>query len=55
MPSVTDTQRARIDFPATIGVWWSSDTWAMPDAQDVAREIESLGYGSLFLLSLIHI
>lgn len=41
--------RARIDFPATIGVWWASDTWSMPDAQAVAREIETLGYGSLFI------
>jgi probable F420-dependent oxidoreductase len=46
---VTDTSRARIDFPSRIGVWWASETWAMPDAQDVAREIESLGYGSLFI------
>jgi probable F420-dependent oxidoreductase len=46
---VTDAARARIDFTSRIGVWWASDTWAMPDAQDVAREIEALGYGSLFL------
>ena len=46
---VTENQRARIDFPATIGVWWSSDTWPITDAQDVAREIEALGYGSLFI------
>ena len=43
------TQRARIDFPSRIGVWWVSDTWAMPDAQAVARDIEAMGYGSLFL------
>ena len=41
--------RARIDFPSRIGVWWASETWAMPEAQDVAREIEALGYGSLFI------
>ena len=46
---MTDSARARIDFPATIGVWWTSDTWAITDAQDVAREIEALGYGSLFI------
>jgi probable F420-dependent oxidoreductase len=46
---VTDTARARIDFPATIGVWWASDTWPMADAQEVAKEIEALGYGSLFI------
>ena len=43
------TERAFIDFPATIGVWWASDTWPITDAQEVAREIEALGYGSLFL------
>ena len=43
------TNRARIDFPSRIGVWWASDSWSMPAAQEVAREIESLGYGSLFL------
>jgi len=41
--------KARIDFPSRIGVWWASDTWPMQAAQDVAREIESLGYGSLWL------
>lgn len=38
-----------IDFPSRIGVWWASETWAMPDAQAVARDIEAMGYGSLFL------
>ena len=42
-------QRARIDFPSRIGVWWASETWPMPDAQQVAAEIEELGFGSLFL------
>uniref|UniRef100_UPI0025CC7280 LLM class F420-dependent oxidoreductase n=1 Tax=Mycolicibacterium sp. TaxID=2320850 RepID=UPI0025CC7280 len=41
--------RARIDFPSRIGVWWASDTWPMPAAQEVARDIEAMGYGSLFL------
>lgn len=41
--------KARIDFPARIGVWWASDTWPMSAAQDVAREIEALGFGSLFI------
>ena len=41
--------RARIDFPSRIGVWWASDTWPMQAAQEVAREIEALGYGSLFI------
>ena len=42
-------ERARIDFPSRIGVWWASDTWPMQAAQEVASEIEALGYGSLFL------
>ena len=47
--SVTDAQRPLIEFPGRIGVWWASDSWSTPKAQDVAREIEALGYGSLFL------
>ena len=39
---------AQIDFPSRVGVWWTSDAWSMPDAQAVARDIEALGYGSLF-------
>lgn len=46
-------ERARIDFPSRIGVWWASDTWAMPDAQVVARDIEAMGYGSLFLPEVV--
>jgi len=46
---VTTAERAPVDFPAKIGVWWASETWAMPDAQDVAKEIEALGFGSLFI------
>ena len=42
-------KRGRIDFPARVGVWWASDTWSMPAAQEVAVEIEQLGYGSLFI------
>ena len=41
--------RARIDFPSRIGVWWASDTWPMQAAQEVAQEIEALGFGSLFI------
>jgi alkanesulfonate monooxygenase SsuD/methylene tetrahydromethanopterin reductase-like flavin-dependent oxidoreductase (luciferase family) len=29
---VTDAARARVHFTSRIGVWWASDTWAMPDA-----------------------
>ena len=43
------TDRARIDFGSRVGVWWASDTWPMSAAQEVAHEIESLGFGSLFI------
>ncbi|CAN5252926.1 LLM class F420-dependent oxidoreductase [soil metagenome] len=46
---VTTEERARIDFPSRIGVWWASETWSITDAQEVAREIENLGFGSLFI------
>jgi probable F420-dependent oxidoreductase len=38
-----------IDFPSKIGVFWNSEPWPIRDAQRMAREIESLGYGSLFM------
>jgi probable F420-dependent oxidoreductase len=47
--TVLDSKSADIDFPSRIGVWWASDTWPMPAAQEVARDIEAMGYGSLFL------
>ncbi|MBP2368273.1 LLM class F420-dependent oxidoreductase [Pseudonocardia parietis] len=37
-----------INFSSRVGVWWSSDLWSITDAIDRAREIEQLGYGSLF-------
>lgn len=40
--------RPSIDFLAPVGVWWNSDQWPTPAAQEVARDIESLGFGSLF-------
>jgi probable F420-dependent oxidoreductase len=43
------TERPQIDFPSRIGVWWAAMSWPMPAAQEVAREIEALGYGSLFI------
>jgi len=43
------SERPQIDFPSRIGVWWAAMSWPMPAAQDVAREIEALGYGSLFI------
>lgn len=46
---MTDSGRPEIAFPSRIGVWWASETWSITDAQDVAREIEALGFGSLFI------
>jgi probable F420-dependent oxidoreductase len=46
---MTNGERARIDFPSRVGVWWASETWSIIDAQQVARDIEELGYGSLFI------
>ncbi|MDH6243820.1 LLM class F420-dependent oxidoreductase [Mycobacterium sp. OTB74] len=53
MTGSVSNERTRIDFPSRIGVWWASDTWAMPDAQAVARDIEAMGYGSLFLPEVV--
>lgn len=39
---------AQIDFPSRVGVWWTSDTWPIRDVQAAARELQELGYGSLF-------
>jgi probable F420-dependent oxidoreductase len=50
---VTSIERPRIDFPARIGVWWASETWPIREAQDVARQVEELGYGSLFLPEVV--
>lgn len=46
---MTTPARPDIAFPARIGVWWASETWPITEAQDVAREIEALGFGSLFI------
>ncbi|MGE2715491.1 LLM class F420-dependent oxidoreductase [Mycolicibacterium litorale] len=46
---MSESSRPNIAFPSHIGVWWASETWSITDAQDVAREIEALGYGSLFI------
>jgi len=40
---------ARIDFPSKVGIFWYSEFWPIRDAQDVARDIEALGFGSLFM------
>ncbi|KUI23652.1 LLM class F420-dependent oxidoreductase [Mycobacterium sp. GA-2829] len=46
---MTDSGKPSIAFPSRIGVWWASETWSITDAQDVAREVEALGFGSLFI------
>ncbi|WP_230592111.1 LLM class flavin-dependent oxidoreductase [Rhodococcoides fascians] len=43
------TKPGTIAFPSRIGVWWNSEPWPIPDAQNMVREIEALGYGSLFM------
>ncbi|NEB81885.1 LLM class F420-dependent oxidoreductase [Streptomyces sp. SID14478] len=39
---------ANINFSSAVGVWWTSDQWPIRDVLARAREIEGLGYGSLF-------
>ncbi len=46
---MSESSRPAIEFPSRIGVWWASETWSITDAQVVAREIEALGFGSLFI------
>ena len=46
--SSAETTRPAIDFPSRIGVWWTSDAWTIGAACEVARDIEGMGYGSLF-------
>ncbi|WP_193044107.1 LLM class F420-dependent oxidoreductase [Mycolicibacterium baixiangningiae] len=40
---------AGVNFPSKVGVWWNSEPWPIRDAQNIAREIEQLGFGSLFM------
>ncbi len=39
---------AQINFGSRVGVWWTSDLWSINDVVARAREIERLGYASLF-------
>jgi probable F420-dependent oxidoreductase len=39
---------ARIDFPSRVGVWWTSDSWRISESVEVARDLEGMGYGSLW-------
>lgn len=38
----------KINFGSRVGVWRTSDTWPITDVIARAREIERLGYASLF-------
>jgi probable F420-dependent oxidoreductase len=40
---------ARIDFPSRAGVWAPAERWPIREAQGIARDIEALGFGSLFI------
>ncbi|WP_280276674.1 LLM class F420-dependent oxidoreductase [Nocardia wallacei] len=40
---------ARVTFPSRIGVWWNSEPWPIREAQHIARDIEAMGFGSLFM------
>lgn len=46
--STDNRERPLIGFRSPIGVWWNADHWPTPAAQEVARDIEALGFGSLF-------
>ncbi len=40
---------ADIDFPSRVGVWVNLEPWPIRDAQEIARDIEVSGFGSLFI------
>ena len=40
---------AGVDFPSRVGVWLNLEPWPIRDAQDIARDIEAMGFGSLFI------
>lgn len=40
---------ATIEFPSRVGVWWNSEWWPIRDAQNVVRDIEAIGFGSVFM------
>lgn len=37
-----------VNFPARVGVWWSSDFRPIGEAAERAAELDELGYGSLW-------
>jgi probable F420-dependent oxidoreductase len=42
-------ETAGVEFPSRVGVWLNLEPWPIRDAQDIARDIEALGFGSLFI------
>ncbi|MBB5070152.1 putative F420-dependent oxidoreductase [Saccharopolyspora gloriosae] len=42
-------KRVGVEFPSKVGIWWNSEAWPIREAQNVARDIEALGFGSLFM------
>lgn len=40
---------AQADFPSRIGVWFNGEPWPIREAQAIARDIEAMGFGSLFM------
>jgi probable F420-dependent oxidoreductase len=46
--TTSTAERPATDYTSRVGVWWSSDVWTMGAACEVARDIERMGFGSLF-------
>ncbi len=46
--STAQGTRPETAYPSRVGVWWTSDSWTIGAATEVARDIERLGYGSLW-------
>ena len=46
--STPDGTRPETAYPSRVGVWWTSDSWTIGAACEVARDIERMGYGSLW-------
>jgi probable F420-dependent oxidoreductase len=46
--SAPTAPRPETAYPSRVGVWWTSDSWTIGAASEVARDIERMGYGSLY-------
>lgn len=46
---MTAQETAAVDFASRVGVWLNTESWPIREAQEIAREIEALGFGSLFI------